>query len=217
MIAQSAIRPDIFGPPRFAGIVPATRGLWRKCRLRRRFLHCTRSTIRETQWLFSQERFMEYTIREMTVEEYPLLNDFLYEAIFIPDGIAPPPKNIIASPELQIYVDRFGASKADFALVAEVEEKIVGAVWVRIMHDYGHIDDETPSLAISLYKEYRGQGIGTNMMKEMLSLLKTHGYKRVSLSVQKANYAAEIYRKIGFDIIGENEEEWIMLWQEDRH
>ena len=82
------------------------------------------------------------------------------------------------------------------------------------MHDYGHIDDETPSLAISLYKEYRGQGIGTNMMKEMLSLLKTHGYKRVSLSVQKANYAAKIYRKIGFDIVREHEEEWIMLWQD---
>ena len=147
---------------------------------------------------------MEYTIREMTVMEYPLLNEFLYEAIFIPDGIKPPPKNIIASPELQIYVDRFGASKADFALVAEVEQKIVGAVW-------GHIDDETPSLAISLYKEYRGQGIGTDMMKEMLSLLKTHGYKRVSLSVQKANYAAEMYRKIGFDIVRGNEEEWIMV------
>ena len=160
---------------------------------------------------------MEYSIRKMTVSEYPMLNDFLYEAIFIPDGIEPPPRNIITSPELQIYVDRFGELKDDFALVAEVEKKVVGAVWVRIMHDYGHIDDETPSLAISLYKEYRGQGIGTNMMKEMLSLLKTHGYKRVSLSVQKANYAAKIYRKIGFDIIRENEEEWIMLWQEDRH
>lgn len=154
---------------------------------------------------------MEYTIREMTVMEYPLLNEFLYEAIFIPDGIKPPPKNIITSPELQIYVDHFGASKADFALVAEVEQKIVGAVWVRIIHDYGHIDDETPSLAISLYKEYRGQWIGNDMMKEMLSLLKTHSYKRVSLSVQKANYAAEMYRKIGFDIVRGNEEEWIMV------
>ena len=129
---------------------------------------------------------MEYTIRKMTVPEYPLLSDFLYEAIFIPNGIKPPPRDIIASPELQIYVERFGALKDDFALVAEIEGKIVGAVWVRIMNDYGHIDEETPSLAISLYKEYRGQGIGTNMMKEMLSLLKTHGYKRVSLSVQKA-------------------------------
>ena len=160
---------------------------------------------------------MEYAIREMTVPEYPLLSDFLYEAIFIPDDIKPPSRNIICSPELQVYIDRFGSLKDDFALVAEIEGKIIGAVWIRIMYDYGHIDDETPSLAISLYKEYRGQGIGTDMMKEMLSLLKTHGYKRVSLSVQKANYAAKIYRKIGFDIIRENKEEWIMLWQEDRH
>ena len=97
-----------------------------------------------------------------------------------------------------------------------MRKKIVGAVWVRIINDYGHIDDETPSLAISLYKEYRGHGIGTDMMKEMLSLLKAHGYKRVSLSVQKANYAAEMYRKIGFEIIRENGDEWIMLWREDK-
>lgn len=160
---------------------------------------------------------MEYTIRKMAVPESPLLGDFLYEAIFIPDGIKPPPRNIIASPELQVYVERFGALKDDFALVAEIEGKVVGAVWVRIMNDYGHIDEETPSLAISLYKEYRGQGIGIDMMKEMLSLLKAHGYKRVSLSVQKANYAAEMYRKIGFEIIKENGDEWIMLWREDRH
>ena len=160
---------------------------------------------------------MDYSIRKMTVSEYPMLNDFLYEAIFIPDGIEPPPRNIITSPELQIYVDRFGELKDDFALVAEVEKKVVGAVWVRIMNDYGHIDDKTPSLAISLYKEYRGQGIGTDMMKEMLSLLKAHGYKRVSLSVQKTNYAVEMYRKIGFDIVRGNEEEWIMLWQEGKH
>ena len=155
---------------------------------------------------------MEYTIRKMTVPEYPLLSDFLYEAIFIPNGIKPPPRDIIASPELQIYIERFGTSKDDFALVAEIEKKIVGAVWVRIMNGYGHIDDETPSLAISLHKEYRGKGLGTNMMKEMLSLLKTHGYKRVSLSVQKANYAAEMYRKIGFKIVSENKEEWIMTY-----
>ena len=154
---------------------------------------------------------MEYAIREMTVPEYPLLSDFLYEAIFIPDDIKPPSRNIICSPELQVYIDRFGSLKDDFALVAEIEGKIIGAVWIRIMYDYGHIDDETHSLAISLYKEYRGRGIGTEMMKEMLSLLKTHNYKRVSLSVQKANYAAEMYRKIGFDIVRENEEEWIMI------
>ncbi len=50
------------------------------------------------------------------------------------------------------------------------------------------------------------------MMEEMLSSLKTHGYRRVSLSVQKANYTAEMYLKIGFEIVRENEEEWIMIY-----
>lgn len=155
---------------------------------------------------------MKYTIREMTAQEYPLLDDFLYEAIFVPEGVDPPSKSIITAPELQIYVKDFGTSKDDFSLVAEVENKIIGAVWVRIMNDYGHIDDKTPSLAISLYKKYRGQGIGSSLIKEMLSLLQAHGYKLVSLSVQKANYAAKLYQKIGFRIIKEIGDEWIMTY-----
>ena len=155
---------------------------------------------------------MDVTIRKIQKQEYPLLDNFLYEAIFIPEGIEPPPKSIISSPELQIYVKHFGESKDDWGLAAEVDGKIIGAVWVRIMNDYGHIDDETPSLAISLYKEYRGFGIGTVMMNEILALLKAHEYKQVSLSVQKANYAAKMYLKIGFEIVKENEEEYIMVY-----
>ena len=155
---------------------------------------------------------MKYTIRKMTAQEYPLLDDFLYEAIFVPEGVEPPSKSIITAPELQIYVKDFGTSKDDFSLVAEVENKIIGAVWVRIMNDYGHIDDKTPSLAISLYKKYRGQGIGSSLIKEMLSLLQAHGYKHVSLSIQKANYAAKLYQKIGFRIIKEIGDEWIMTY-----
>lgn len=155
---------------------------------------------------------MDYTIREIQKQEYPLLDHFLYEAIFIPEGVNSPPKTIIASPELQVYVERFGESKDDLGFVAEIEGKIVGAVWVRIMNDYGHIDDETPSLAISLDKEHRGFGIGTAMMKEMLALLKSHGHNRVSLSVQKANYAVKLYQKVGFEIVKENEEEYIMVY-----
>ncbi len=155
---------------------------------------------------------MDVMIREILKQEYPLLDNFLYEAIFVPKNVEPPAKTIITSPELQVYVERFGESKDDWGLVAEVGGKIVGAVWVRIMNDYGHIDDETPSLAISLYKEYRGFGIGTAMMKEILALLKSHEYSRVSLSVQKANYAAKMYLKVGFEIVMENEEEYIMVY-----
>ena len=95
----------------------------------------------------------------------------------------------------------------------EIKEKIVGAVWVRIMNDSGHIDDETPSFAMSLYEEYRNLGIGTALMGAMLQFLREKGYKQASLSVQKANYAVRMYQKVGFEVIDENEEEYIMVCQ----
>ena len=108
----------------------------------------------------------------------------MYEAIFIPECVSAPSKDIINQPDLQVYVKDFGKNKGDLCLVAQVSDKIVGAVWVRIMNDYGHIDNETPSFAISLLKEYR---------------------------VQKMNYAVRMYRKIGFEIVDENDEEYIMI------
>lgn len=99
----------------------------------------------------------------------------------------------------------------DTAIVAETDGKsIIGAVWARIMEDYGHIDDETPSLAISIYKEYRNHGIGRALMEKILEALKLQGFRQVSLSVQKANYAVKLYSDIGFEIIAENDEEYIM-------
>lgn len=159
----------------------------------------------------SQDDTMDYIIRQMTQKDYYVLEDFLYEAIFMPEGVAAPPKSIINAPELQVYIKDFGSKPSDMGLVAEVHGKIIGAVWVRIMNDYGHVDDDTPSFATSLYKEYRGFGIGTALMKEMLSLLKERGYKKGSLAVQKANYAVHMYKNVGFEIIDENDEEYIMV------
>jgi len=145
---------------------------------------------------------MDYKIREIRKNEYPILSDFLYEAIFIPEGMDKPPKSIIERPELQVYIKDFGKAD-DWCFVVEIKEKIVGAVWVR--------DDETPSFAISLYEEYRNMGIGTALMRDMLEFLKNKGYKRTSLSVQKVNYAVRMYQKVGFEVIDENEEECIMV------
>ena len=146
---------------------------------------------------------MQYKIRKMTEEEYPLLEDFLYESLFVPQGKPPFPRSILQTPEMQMYIADFGSSEHDAAFAAEADGKIVGAAWVRIMEDYGHIDDETPSLAIALYKEYRGMGIA-------LAFLKCQGYSRVSLSAQKANQAVNLYRRAGFEVYLDREEDYVM-------
>jgi len=154
---------------------------------------------------------MNLTIRPIRQEEHILLEDFLYEAIFIPQGVTPPPRDIISQPDLQVYIEGFGEKPHDICFVAQLDDKIVGAVWVRDMKDYGHIEDGVPSFAISLYPEYRGKGIGTSLMKRMLCELKERGYEKTSLAVQKENYAVKMYKAVGFEIISENDEEYIMV------
>ena len=150
-------------------------------------------------------------IRKLSDKETELLKDFLYEAIFIPEGVEPPPREIIEQPELKLYYEDFGTGRADNCIVADDDGRVIGAVWTRIMDDYGHVDDDTPSFAISLYREYRGQGIGTRLMREMLKLLKEQGFEKASLAVQKENYAVRMYEKVGFRTVDENSEEYIMV------
>ncbi|MFA9466218.1 MAG: GNAT family N-acetyltransferase [Velocimicrobium sp.] len=154
---------------------------------------------------------MNYIIREMHPNEYLLLDDFLYEAIFQRDENNLAPKSIIQRPELLVYIKNFGSKQDEYCLCAETGGKVIGAVWVRIINGFGCIYSHMPEFAISLFKEYRGMGIGTEMMKQMMEHLKEAGYSKDSLAVQKDNYAAEMYRKLGFQTEAENEEEYIMV------
>ena len=154
-------------------------------------------------------------IREIRAEELEILDGMLYESIYQPEGCEPVPRHVTQIPEINVYIDGFGSKKDDYCLVADLDGHIIGAVWVGVLagkiKGYGNIDDQTPEFVISLLKEYRNQGIGTLLMQKMIEHLKKRGYAQTSLSVQKKNYAARMYQKLGFEIIRENEEDYIMV------
>ncbi len=155
-------------------------------------------------------------IREMMPSEIGILRGFLYEAIHQVEGDIPLPRAIIDQPELAAYIQDFG--KADDAcLVAEMAGEVIGAVWARIIKGeikgYGYVDDMTPELSISLYRAYRKQGIGTQLMSEMMDLLRKRGFKSVSLSVQKHNDALRLYERLGFVVHEDLGSEYIMLYR----
>ena len=153
-------------------------------------------------------------IRNMLPEEYPLMEDIMYEAVYQPDPANPYPKEVIYLPQVSIYWDNWGTEKDDFCLVAVEENKIAGAVWIRTFQGeakgFGFIGEQTPELAIVLFEEYRNKGIGTQLMKRMIELLKTKGFQQVSLSISKGNPAIRLYKRLGFNVIDENEEDYIM-------
>lgn len=157
---------------------------------------------------------MDYTIRQMRPPEYPLLEDFLYKAIFVPEGFeGDVPRTVIYDdPKCRATFESFGSRPDDRALVVEVDGRVVGACWVRTTDEYGHLDDATPSFAIALDEPYRNQGLGHSLMQHLLDDLRDRGYARASLSVQKANPALHLYERLGFRIIGNgaDETEWLM-------
>jgi len=159
---------------------------------------------------------MHIFIREIAKAEYPLLEDFIYTAIYLSPGQEPPPRDVIFDPEIYIYVDGFGDKPGDCGVVAEYDGKIIGMAWTRIIPAYGHIDNSTPELAISVLPEFRGQEIGTMLMTKLFELLYECGYRRTSLSVQKNNPAVRFYQRLGYEITEEKldhigQEDYIMV------
>lgn len=142
-------------------------------------------------------------VRTMKKSDYACLNEFLYQAIFIPDGEDIPPRSIINDPEIFIYIKDFGSKIGDLGVVAEQNGQVIGAAWTRIISAYGYLDDRTPELAISILPEFRGYGIGTKLMKKLFMSLKENGYEQVSLSVQNDNPAVQFYLRLGYEIVKE--------------
>lgn len=157
----------------------------------------------------------EITIRKIQDSEIFILEEMLYESIYQPDENNLIPRDVLNVPKVNAYIKDFGQRKDDYCLVADSDGQIIGAVWVRIisgdMKGYGYIDDYTPEFAISLYKEYRNQGIGTRLMNAMIGYLQEIGYEKTSLSVQKENFAVRLYKKVGFEIVDENEDDYLMV------
>jgi len=153
-------------------------------------------------------------IREIKKSEIPFLDEMLYDAIFIPEGEEKLPKEIIRHPELARYITNFGR-EGDYCLVAEVENRLVGAIWIRFFttdeKGYGFVDLETPELSMAIDEEYRNKGIGTLLLNEMIKKLIEQKYNQVSLSVDKLNYAYNLYCKFGFEVIDSTEKSATMI------
>lgn len=154
---------------------------------------------------------MSVLIRPLKSDEYIYLDDYLYLSIFQKEGKELIPRSVLNDPVVRLYTKDFGKAADDHALCAVSEGSIVGIIWARIINGYGSIDKMTPELALSVLPSYRGQGIGTKLMEEMLLLLENAGYERCSLSVQKRNRAHLLYLRLGFEVYREDENEYILF------
>ena len=146
-------------------------------------------------------------IREIKHNEIDFLREMLYLALYVPEGEPPFPKSILDNPDISKYIDHWGTYSNDLAIVAVLNEKLIGAVWGRTFNSlkpgYGFIDEKTPEISIAVKDEFRNQRIGTKLIDEITMIYSSRGIKSVSLSVDKRNRAKSLYEKKGFIVVAD--------------
>lgn len=110
-------------------------------------------------------------------------------------------KKVEDIPELSIYEKHYGFSNKDIGLYALIGQKIAGAAWIRLLKESdapsAYIDDATPVLIIGVKPEFRGQGIGSAMLEQLLLEIAVH-YEQISVSVVLGSPAVTFYERFGF-------------------
>jgi ribosomal protein S18 acetylase RimI-like enzyme len=152
---------------------------------------------------------LAYTLRKLSQNDEAILYAMLYHAVFVPKGDTPPARDIVDSPELTKYIVGFGKT-GDMGYAAFVEEKVVGAAWLRQLRGYGYVDDETPELTVAVIPECRGSGLGTVLLEHLFESAKAK-YQHVSLSVWRINPAFRLYQRFGFEVVRDLQDEVVML------
>lgn len=154
-------------------------------------------------------------IRQGTKKDLPFLKEMLYEAFFWnPEVVRPEYEEFLNNPEFKKLLNEWGRPW-DRAVVAEIDNKPIGAAWYRLWteeeHSYGFVDSETPELGIAVKADFRSKGIGRELLIALIEIARKDGAKAISLSVDPENYACHLYGTEGFVKIGESGTSWTLV------
>lgn len=142
-------------------------------------------------------------IRPAAPGDIPVLADMLFEAGAASEIIREMGKEkALELPAMILFLEHFGRA-GDFGFIAETDDKtLAGAVWARLFSaenkGYGFISEQIPELAVAVVPEFRGQGVGTKLMRRLIEKARNLKFPALSLSVSRRNPALRLYERLGF-------------------
>jgi ribosomal protein S18 acetylase RimI-like enzyme len=140
---------------------------------------------------------MKPTLYFLRSSEQKIVTDMLHYAMRL-DTVN---KMLSEIPKLAIYEEFYGFTSKDLGLYALIDNRLVGAVWIRRLNadhgSNGYIDDNTPILSIAVIPEFRGVGIGSIMM-DQLFIEAGALYDYISVGVLSDSPVLHFYERHGF-------------------
>lgn len=142
------------------------------------------------------------SLRPATPGDVLHLEAMLVEAAqWDPEREREPAETVLARPEFARYVEGWGRT-GDVGVVARRGGRRVGAAWARRFPPdepgFGFVHEDVPELSVAVAPEARGAGVGAALVEALLAALAEAEVGQVSLSVETANPAVRLYRRLGF-------------------
>lgn len=143
-----------------------------------------------------------FTIRPAVQGDGSFLGDMVVEAANWRDGAARARHEILTSPEHRRYIAGW-MRPADAGYIAlGADGQPVGAAWYRMLSHgdpgFGFVGTAVPELIIGVQPIWRAHGVGRALLRRLVDHAREQGYARISLSVERDNFAKNLYRSEGF-------------------
>ncbi|WP_407662214.1 GNAT family N-acetyltransferase [Microbacterium timonense] len=120
-------------------------------------------------------------------------------------GAARPRHEVIGGADHRRYVAGW-MRPGDAGFIAEATAGgLVGAAWYRLLPrdepGFGYVGTGVPELIIGVRPIWRAHGVGRALLQELCDHARAQGHARISLSVERGNFAATLYRSEGFAVV----------------
>jgi GNAT superfamily N-acetyltransferase len=146
-------------------------------------------------------------IRPLESSDVPFLWDMLWEAASIAEEVQASGKETgLANPKIRRYLADWERN-GDRGIVALDESgQRDGAIWMRLFAaeapGYGSVASDIPELAIGVVADFRGCGIGGALLDDLLATARAHGFRAVSIAVDRRSPAVALYKHKGVNDAG---------------
>jgi ribosomal protein S18 acetylase RimI-like enzyme len=152
--------------------------------------------------------------RPAGVDDFTFLATMLGEAaVWRPDKPTPTAEQVMADPRYAMYLAGW-PRQGDYGLVAE-EDGPVGAAWYRTYtesnHGYGFVAADVPELSIAVVASRRHEGIGRQLLTDLIEASVAQGCRALSLSVAENNPARRLYESVGFVLVEKHGHSYTMV------
>jgi GNAT superfamily N-acetyltransferase len=152
---------------------------------------------------------MAYRIRRAIRADASFLVEMACEAAnWHPDRVRPK-VDLMGDDHVMRYTRGWKRPADDGVVAVDDSGESIGACWYRVLPQnepgYGFVASGVPELTLGVRPVWRAHGVGRALLEAACDLARAAGHQRISLSVERANFAERLYRSEGFVVVASGE------------